>query len=56
MKRGAGLVLAWHQGSGTIAAGGDSRVVRIWDANQETVLTVRSSSLETGRVAYIQLF
>ncbi|EJD01108.1 uncharacterized protein FOMMEDRAFT_21560 [Fomitiporia mediterranea MF3/22] len=35
MKRGSGLVLDWQQNQGVIIAGGDSRSIRLWDANRE---------------------
>ena len=50
VKRGAGLVLGWHQGSGMVAAGGDSRVVRVWDAHQETVASVRITPILWGYI------
>jgi hypothetical protein len=41
VKRGAGIVMDWKQSSGTLTIGGDSRVVRVWDAHTETQLSVR---------------
>ena len=41
MKRGTGLVLEWQQGPGIILAGGDSRVIRAWDAHRESSIVVR---------------
>lgn len=40
MKRGAGLVLEWQQGPGIILAGGDSKIIRAWDAHRETSIVV----------------
>lgn len=36
MKRGAGLITEWRQAGGTLLVGGDSRLIRIWDANTES--------------------
>jgi regulator-associated protein of mTOR len=38
MRRGAGLVLDWRQPGGTLLAGGDARVIKLWDAHTETAL------------------
>jgi regulator-associated protein of mTOR len=34
-KRGSGLVTEWHQPTGILFVGGDTRVVRVWDAHRE---------------------
>ncbi|EKM61656.1 uncharacterized protein PHACADRAFT_248390 [Phanerochaete carnosa HHB-10118-sp] len=36
MKRGAGLITEWKQQGGTLLVGGDSRMVRVWDAHTES--------------------
>jgi regulator-associated protein of mTOR len=38
VRRGAGLVLEWRQPGGTLLAGGDARVIKLWDAHTETAL------------------
>jgi regulatory associated protein of mTOR len=38
VKRGAGLVLDWRQPGGTLLAGGDARVIKLWDAHTESAL------------------
>lgn len=43
MKRGSGLIIDWQHSQGLILAGGDSRTIRIWDANTETVANVKNS-------------
>jgi regulatory associated protein of mTOR len=35
MQRGAGLVMDWKQSSGILLVGGDSRVIKAWDAQTE---------------------
>jgi regulator-associated protein of mTOR len=42
LKRGAGLVLDWRQLGGNLLAGGDARVIKLWDAHTESALTVAS--------------
>jgi regulator-associated protein of mTOR len=46
MRRGAGVVVDWKQAGGFLLVGGDSRIIRVWDAHTEAQLLVR---------AYIQL-
>lgn len=41
MKRGSGLLIDWQQSQGLVLAGGDSRTIRIWDANTETIANVK---------------
>lgn len=45
MKRGAGLITEWKQQGGMILVGGDSRIVRVWDAHTESSLMVRARQL-----------
>ncbi|CDU23440.1 related to KOG1-Subunit of TORC1, a rapamycin-sensitive complex involved in growth control [Sporisorium scitamineum] len=50
-KRPSGLVVDWLQGSGHLLAGGDSRVVRVWDAHRELCVVdipTRASSCVTS--------
>ena len=35
MKRGAGVVTDWKAANGTLLIGGDSRVIKTWDAQTE---------------------
>ena len=37
----SGMVTDWLQPFGLLVAGGDSRVIRVWDAHKETVSAVR---------------
>lgn len=39
-KRGSGMVLDWQQNGGVIIAGGNSRIIRLWDAHKERMLLV----------------
>lgn len=41
VRRGSGLVLDWKQSGGTLLVGGDSRIIRVWDAHTETQVLVR---------------
>jgi regulator-associated protein of mTOR len=45
VRRGSGLVLDWKQSSGTLLIGGDSRIIRVWDAHTETQVLVRGWAL-----------
>ncbi|KAJ7292684.1 hypothetical protein C8J57DRAFT_1160952 [Mycena rebaudengoi] len=36
VRQGAGVVLDWTQSSGLLFVGGDSRIIKIWDAQTET--------------------
>ena len=35
-QQGTGLVMDWKQSAGTLLLGGDSRVIKVWDAQTET--------------------
>jgi regulator-associated protein of mTOR len=35
MRQGSGLILDWRQSGGTLLVGGDSRVIKVWDAHTE---------------------
>lgn len=37
---GAGLIMDWNQSSGVLLVGGDSRTVKVWDAQTETSVSV----------------
>jgi regulator-associated protein of mTOR len=45
VRQGAGVVLDWTQSSGLLFVGGDSRIIKIWDAQTETPTLVRHRSL-----------
>ena len=45
VKRGTGVVTDWKQPGGTLMVGGDSRIVRVWDAHTESQVMVRPSSI-----------
>ncbi|KAF8634942.1 hypothetical protein AX15_000673 [Amanita polypyramis BW_CC] len=44
MRQGSGMVMDWKQAAGTLLVGGDSRVIKAWDAQTET----QSLDLETN--------
>lgn len=37
---GSGVVMDWKQPCGTLLVGGDSKVIRVWDAPTETTVLV----------------
>jgi regulatory associated protein of mTOR len=41
MRRGAGVIVDWKQAGGFLLVGGDSRIIRVWDAHTEAQLLVR---------------
>ena len=41
MRQGSGMVLDWKQAAGVLLVGGDSRVIKAWDAQTETQALVR---------------
>ncbi len=45
MRRGAGVVVDWKQAGGFLLVGGDSRIIRVWDAHTEAQLLVRRIQL-----------
>lgn len=36
MRQGSGVVMDWKQSAGTLLVAGDSRVIKVWDAQTET--------------------
>ena len=42
LQKGSGLVLDWKQSTGSLLVGGDSRVIKVWDAQTETQSLVRT--------------
>ncbi|TFY81020.1 hypothetical protein EWM64_g2987 [Hericium alpestre] len=38
MRRGSGVVVNWKQSGGSLLVGGDSRIIRVWDAHTESQL------------------
>ncbi|KIJ13751.1 hypothetical protein PAXINDRAFT_170081 [Paxillus involutus ATCC 200175] len=45
VRRGSGLVMDWKQSGGSLLVGGDSRVIRVWDAHSESqVLDLETDS------------
>jgi regulator-associated protein of mTOR len=47
MRQGAGVTLDWKQSAGTLLVGGDSRVIKVWDAQTETQGLVSARSHHT---------
>jgi regulator-associated protein of mTOR len=48
MRQGAGVTLDWKQSAGTLLVGGDSRVIKVWDAQTETQGLVSSRCITPG--------
>jgi len=44
LRQGSGLVLDWKQSIGSLLVGGDSRVIKVWDAQTETQSLVRTAA------------
>jgi regulatory associated protein of mTOR len=40
MKKGSGVVMDWKQSGGSLLVGGDSKIIRVWDAHTETQVLV----------------
>ncbi len=40
VKRGSGVVTDWKQAGGTLMVSGDSRIIRVWDAQSESQVMV----------------
>lgn len=36
VRQGAGVVMDWKQSAGILLVGGDSRIIKVWDAQTET--------------------
>lgn len=45
MRRGTGVVVDWKQAGGFLLVGGDSHIIRVWDAHTEAQLLVRGHSI-----------
>ena len=44
LRQGAGMIMDWKQSAGILLVGGDSRVIKVWDAQTETQGLVRTTS------------
>jgi len=50
-RQGSGLIMDWKQSAGNLLVGGDSRVIKVWDAQTEVqgyVSTVLSFTLDAS--------
>ncbi|EIW63818.1 ubiquitin-binding TORC1 subunit KOG1 [Trametes versicolor FP-101664 SS1] len=47
VKRGSGVVTDWKQSGGTLLVGGDSRIVRVWDAHTESQMMDLDTNAES---------
>jgi len=41
-RQGSGLIMDWKQSAGNLLVGGDSRVIKVWDAQTEVQGYVRT--------------
>ena len=39
-RKGSGVVTTWKQSGGLLHVGGDSRIIRVWDAHTESLVMV----------------
>jgi WD40 repeat protein len=46
VRQGSGVILDWKQSGGSLLAGGDSRIIRVWDAHTETQLLVTFDAVQ----------
>ncbi|KAL4070418.1 raptor N-terminal caspase like domain-containing protein [Scleroderma citrinum] len=45
VRRGSGIIMDWKQSGGSLVVGGDSRIIRVWDAHTELhVLNLETNS------------
>ena len=49
-RQGSGMVLDWKQVAGTLLVGGDSRIIKTWDAQTECQGMVRVFRFSFSRV------
>jgi regulator-associated protein of mTOR len=43
LRHGTGMIMDWKQSAGILLLGGDSRVIKVWDAQTETQGLVRTT-------------
>ncbi|KAI0714649.1 hypothetical protein C8Q76DRAFT_795507 [Earliella scabrosa] len=53
VKRGSGLVTDWKQSGGTLLVGGDSRIIRVWDAATESQVMDLDTNAESPITALV---
>ncbi|KAI0640244.1 hypothetical protein C8Q77DRAFT_121368 [Trametes polyzona] len=53
VKRGSGVVTDWKQAGGTLLVGGDSRIVRVWDAHTENQVMDLDTNAESPVTALV---
>ncbi|KAF7965708.1 hypothetical protein HWV62_42187 [Athelia sp. TMB] len=47
MKKGSGFIMDWKQSGGTLLVGGDSHIIRVWDAHTETQVVDLDTNAES---------
>ncbi|KAF9235142.1 raptor N-terminal caspase like domain-containing protein [Melanogaster broomeanus] len=50
VRRGSGLIMDWKQSGGSLLVGGDSRIIRVWDAHTESQVLDLETNSENGVV------
>jgi regulator-associated protein of mTOR len=43
MTKGSGVIMDWKRSGGSLLVGGDSRIIRVWDAHTETQVLVSNT-------------
>ena len=56
LQKGSGLVFDWKQSTGSLLVGGDSRVIKVWDAQTETQSLVRTAAINVNHFLLINFF
>ncbi|KAH7886310.1 hypothetical protein F5I97DRAFT_1879356 [Phlebopus sp. FC_14] len=52
VRRGSGLIMDWKQSGGSLLVGGDSKIIRVWDAHTESQVLDLETNAESP-VTYI---
>ncbi|TBU58181.1 hypothetical protein BD310DRAFT_879568 [Dichomitus squalens] len=53
VKRGSGVITDWKQSGGTLLVGGDSRIIRVWDAHTESQVMDLDTNAESPITALV---
>ncbi|KAI0756148.1 hypothetical protein C8Q80DRAFT_1115762 [Daedaleopsis nitida] len=53
VKRGSGIITDWKQSGGTLLVGGDSRIIRVWDAHTESQVMDLDTNAESPITALV---
>ena len=53
MTKGSGVIMDWKQSGGSLLVGGDSRIIRVWDAHTETQVLVSYNHFRNHKIFLI---